>query len=364
MSKVRELHNEAMRLANLALAARRETRMPAAETLAGQACLLESEAAGLIPEEESSEPTRSILYRSAASLAYQARDFVLARRLIGKGLSGYPPPVVERELKDLFEQVGFEADLQERLQFLEDQDLELTFKGKSVGSGIIQYDEFAKRMEALWSMVDRAAQRLLGAKYKRAGRRSKERQPFSPVLSTARPGSYAVTLKLVISKGAQIPLFVTATDVIEDIVTGIELFNIGDDARLRQMLREPPYYVHFCSQAKVIAPDGERVSSVGFVTTRRQVNFTRQRDEIPPLSEPTDLKPEPGAIRLEGILDYAKSRDKEMIGLTATDGKRHKVLVQEGLDDLVRSYFGLPVIVSGTFDGHTILLTDVEAPGD
>ncbi|MEW6351189.1 MAG: hypothetical protein AB1646_19195 [Thermodesulfobacteriota bacterium] len=366
MSKVRELHDEAMRLAHLALIARRETNEQEAETLAAQACRLESEAAGLIPEEEASEPTRSILYRSSASLAYQAKDLVLARRLVAKGLSGYPPPQVERELKDLFEQVAFESDLRERQQFLDDKDLELTFRGKSVGSGIIQYAEFAKRMEALSKLLDRVTQRLLGFKYAGGRRRSKEQQPFTPVLSAARAGSYAVTLKLTAGKSAQTNLFVTPTDVIEDVVTGIELFNIGDDIGLRERIRDEAYYKHFWTQAREIAPDGERVSSVGFVTAGRQVNLTRQREQMPPRLEPEDRESVRGTIRLEGILDFATSlkRNREMIGLTTTDGTQRDVVVQEGLDDLVRSYFGLPVIVSGTVEGNTVLLSDVQGSED
>jgi hypothetical protein len=108
MSTLRELHDKAMRIAHLAMVARHNQEWERAETLAREASELEAHAAELVPEDQNSEPTRSILYRSAASLAYQCKEFASAQRLIAKGLAGYPPPQVEQELKDLYEQANFE----------------------------------------------------------------------------------------------------------------------------------------------------------------------------------------------------------------------------------------------------------------
>jgi hypothetical protein len=105
MSNVRELHDKAMQLAQLALIARHDQEWEEAKSLARQSYEYEAQAAELIPKDKSSEPTRSILYRSAASLAYQCEEFGIAQRLIAKGLSGYPPPQIEQELKELDEQV-------------------------------------------------------------------------------------------------------------------------------------------------------------------------------------------------------------------------------------------------------------------
>ena len=91
MTTVKELHDKAMRLAHLALVARHNQEWTQAEDLAREACKYETQAADLVPEGQASEPTRSILYRSAASLAYQSKDFRMAERLIIKGLLGYPP---------------------------------------------------------------------------------------------------------------------------------------------------------------------------------------------------------------------------------------------------------------------------------
>ncbi len=106
MSKVRQLHNQAMALAQLGLVARQQDDVEQAENLARQAYHYEVQAANLIPNEPSAEPTRAILYRSAASLAYQSREFALAQQLIKQGLSGCPPPAIAQELKELAVQIS------------------------------------------------------------------------------------------------------------------------------------------------------------------------------------------------------------------------------------------------------------------
>ena len=132
MSTVRKLHDKAMKLAQLSLVARHEGKTEQAEELARQAYECESQAAELVPEDKSSEPTRSILYRSAASLAYQCRELSTAQRLIGKGLSGYPPPQIEQELKDLYEQVNFETHLKLIDTILQKDDFQLSLNGNII----------------------------------------------------------------------------------------------------------------------------------------------------------------------------------------------------------------------------------------
>lgn len=135
MTTVRELHSEAMQLAQSAMIARHNGETEQSLALAREACTYETQAADLVPEGELSEPTRSILYRSAASLAFQAKDLVTAQRLLAKGLSGFPPPEIEQELKDLYEEVNLEYHLRIRGVVLEDADVQLSMQGAGVGLG-------------------------------------------------------------------------------------------------------------------------------------------------------------------------------------------------------------------------------------
>jgi hypothetical protein len=125
---VRDLHDKAMEFAILAHIARQkgehqryqnehqkaEVFFQEAETLSRRGYEYEKQAAERVAKEyandrKTSEPTRSILYRSAAALAYHAKEFDDAKRLIVKGLFGYPSERVKQELEDLYNQVEKKA---------------------------------------------------------------------------------------------------------------------------------------------------------------------------------------------------------------------------------------------------------------
>lgn len=71
-----------------------------------QALDLERRAAEIWMETRNEEPTRSILLRSAASLAWSCRDYAEAERLAREGLEGQPPGMIARQLEDLLDKIG------------------------------------------------------------------------------------------------------------------------------------------------------------------------------------------------------------------------------------------------------------------
>jgi len=100
---IQELHREAMDLAEMAFVAKLKGDPEGAENLLREAYKKESDSAKLLVDEYDFEPTRSILYRSAASLAIECNDVRGAERLIAFGLAGNPPEEIAEELRDLFE---------------------------------------------------------------------------------------------------------------------------------------------------------------------------------------------------------------------------------------------------------------------
>jgi len=61
----------------------------------------EAEAANLLPVSAESEPTRSVLYRSAAEIALSISLPKSCEHLANEGLSGSPPPEIAAELQDV-----------------------------------------------------------------------------------------------------------------------------------------------------------------------------------------------------------------------------------------------------------------------
>jgi hypothetical protein len=367
MSTVRELHDGAARLAQLAMVARHKGERKRAKDLARQAYEYELQAAELVPDDKSSEPTRSILHLSAASLAYQCKEFQTAQRLIAKGLSGYPPPTVEQDLKNLFEQVNFEYHLQVHGVTLEDNDLQLSMVGKGVGFGVILYDEFKKTIDNTVKLIHRTVERKMGREYRRgAGRPGSIYRPFVPALAAARPGSFAITLKLGVAEVQQASFLVNAPQVIDEILTGIELTNNSDEEGLIRLIEDESYRLSFLTLIRDMAPDGDKISFIGFTSKSRAVSLTRLRGNIElPEIEATEGDIERRPIEIEGILDYAISRGQNVIELNPEDNKPHKVLVEEGMEDVVRSYFGQWVVVTGIYvrddRGERIHLKDIQS---
>ena len=73
--------------------------------LYAQAFEYEQKAALLYVKLLDKEPMRSVLFRSAASLAVECHKFSDAERLIEIGLSGNPPEMIASELRTLQEQI-------------------------------------------------------------------------------------------------------------------------------------------------------------------------------------------------------------------------------------------------------------------
>jgi hypothetical protein len=108
MSQIQDLHHEAMRLVDQASDLRRRGEEADANARLRQAFEHARRAAELAATDLALEPTRSVLHRSAATLACQCAEYREAERLISTALSGTPPETIAEELRDLLLQVYFE----------------------------------------------------------------------------------------------------------------------------------------------------------------------------------------------------------------------------------------------------------------
>ncbi|MBD2118549.1 MAG: hypothetical protein EWV63_20005 [Microcystis aeruginosa Ma_OC_H_19870700_S124] len=121
MSQIQTFHQQAMDLAEAAAVARLRGEIKQATQLTRQAFEQETQAANLIAGVLDAEPTRSVLHRSAASLAIECGELRAAERLIATALSGNPPPEIAEELKDLFIQINLS-------QYLKRQGIDIDIK--------------------------------------------------------------------------------------------------------------------------------------------------------------------------------------------------------------------------------------------
>ncbi|MEO1294795.1 MAG: hypothetical protein AAFW75_03165 [Cyanobacteria bacterium J06636_16] len=124
MSKVQELHQQAMDLVEQAELRKLRGDTNQAREILQQALKLEVEAAKMTAGNLAAEPTRSVLHRSAASLAVECGELQTAEKLIAVALAGTPPVDVANELKDLFIQMNLRMYLERRGVQLEEAQLQ------------------------------------------------------------------------------------------------------------------------------------------------------------------------------------------------------------------------------------------------
>jgi len=101
MQNVETLHRAAMEFVDQAVLARQEGDVARVAELAQAAFGKERAAADLVADRLDLEPTRSVLHRSAATLAVECGQLRDAERLIGRALAGNPPDDIANELRDL-----------------------------------------------------------------------------------------------------------------------------------------------------------------------------------------------------------------------------------------------------------------------
>ncbi len=113
IAPIDELHNKTMALADEAFYAKRKGQPADLQALYQQAFQYEKAAAMLLVNDYKAEPTRSVLFRSAASLLLnlpelKETDYRAAEQMVAFGLSGNPPVAIADELREVW------ADIQAR----------------------------------------------------------------------------------------------------------------------------------------------------------------------------------------------------------------------------------------------------------
>ncbi|EDN70763.1 conserved hypothetical protein [Beggiatoa sp. PS] len=362
MNNVSELHNQAMKLSQRSMVAQHHGEQAQAKALAREAFEYESQAAALIPDEKASEPTRSVIYGSAASLAYQCQEWKAAQELINKALSGNPSERISQALTNLSHQIDFETYLQTQPIQLKNAELNLFLQGKAVTSGAVIYAEFIKRLTPLMVLIEKTTQRLLGMDYQKNGPMPND-NPFMPALSLSNTdkNNFSITLKLVATSENSSTQNISA--VIDEILLGVQLINDFKEIELKERLKISSYYHNFLALTHDIAPDGDQIHFVGLSSSTKNVSLTRLSTEIDldftHQSDELAIKRKP--IKIEGVLNYTDSIKPKLVGLITQDRGNYKIVVEEGLDDYVKFYFGRWVTVHGDFDGNVIYLKDLQA---
>ena len=100
-----EIHIKAMLLAQDAFVLAVRGKEAEAIPMYEQAFELEREAALSLLHREDVEPTRSVLFRSAAALAKNCHKYRDSEKMIGHGLAGNPPDYVAEQMREIYDDI-------------------------------------------------------------------------------------------------------------------------------------------------------------------------------------------------------------------------------------------------------------------
>lgn len=369
MTTVRELHNKAMEHAHRARIARNTGNFEDAINQAEIAFGFEQEAARLVPDGDKAEPTRSILYRGAASLALQCNKYPEAIKLAATGLTGNPSAKIEKDLLSILEQVKFSMFLQDQGEELESGELLLTMLGDAVSTGVVLYNEFKDRIDIAIRLVNKTVQRLMQREYQAGGQVANEYKIFEQALAVpATQNSFSMSLRLVRREDEhQSQLLIhDAQQVIDEIIYGVDLINSNQELALREHIKDERYYANFVNLVSAIAPDGEKISNVALSSTKTKSALTRPSREIVPITieEPEgETGKEYISIEIEGELRFADDeyshKSETFVGVVTSSGDKRRVKPDAGIDELIEQYWRRRVRIIGKTDGDIIYASNI-----
>lgn len=356
MDKIESKHNQAMDVLEEAIVAKRDNDSEKAIELYIKAFELEKEAANSLDKSKEYEPTRGILYRSAATLALECGFSREAEKLVSEGLAGEPYEEIAEELREIFDKVNFRRHLELKGVVLQPDEFQFSLSGPSVGLGIAYSSEVMFRIGSVERMLIRTAERKTGKPFRTKGRiENNIKNKFELFLSTPRAASFAITFRVGELEQIELPGIGDSGELIGELFDCLQLYSADEYEILQERISSELYYENFIGLADTIAPDGKNIKNVGFTTLinnkENSVCISKmQPSKIMKQEDHNKTKPYSTMVEIEGRLCFAdsSSEKKGVIKVETSPGVFTKVMVSPAkMADVVRPLYELDVIVEG-----------------
>lgn len=366
MKSISELHNAAMDLAEQAARADAAGKSKKALGLLRRAFVLERTAAEQVASKSDSEPSRSILLRSAASLALDCKEMREAERLIAIGLSGNPPEELCEEFRDLLEAVHFERHLKLRGIALQRGELQMSLVGDAIGLGLADSVQFLKRADTIEKLLVRTAERKREFPFRRAG--SPPVKDFEIYFSTPVAASFAIAVRFGRpERQLLLPSIASAEEIVEECLDCFEMFNSGEREQLAERIPDEDYFNNFVALARKLAPDGERVKTVGFtsISGRKERHVAMNQQPGPQwvtsrMETIESIEELTGWLRAADELSMHRYDMLQIESLTYPSNVTRIIVAPGMLQDIVKPLWGAPVKVVVEKSGQTNLLISID----
>lgn len=338
-SKVRlvsQLHREAMEFTDESFIARGLDEYDEYIRLTKLAYAKEKEAADLLSDVDV-EPTRSILHRSAATLAFRCEMYSEAKRLVHRALAGHPPSDIEYELNDLLGMVKIAVA---GIHLLENQ-VQLTLEGRDIAFGKAPTASVISRIRDMRDLIQISANFDIPVYFDAVG-----------------AGSFYVNLTVGKPYQPSLPGFSDASDSIGPFMENLALIDQGEYQPLLNKFEDPAEYRSFVRAARRLAPDGRQISYVN-VQARigdriQSVFLKRSQEELKEIPVP-DIPKEnviysltEKTVKQTGVLKVADARDNSECILVSESFRPWTVEIPEELmNEVLGDFFNKRVEVKG-----------------
>ena len=364
MTTSNDIHNEAMDYAEYALSAKRRGDTVEAAQLFAKSLELERKALGLLTEQV--EPEYSILHRSAATLALDCGEFRLAEQIASKALAGDPPEHVVWQLRSVMEQVNQHDHLRLNGLALAEDELQMSLAGSRIGPGLASLDDFIPRADGMRKLMRRVSDHINGQGHSENGYSETHRIPAPDILiSPLRAGSVAVTLKIGSPVEPEFPEVIGSAELVNETLDVIELVASSDSDRLASKCPDPTYRRNFVQLVRNIAPDGDRVTQVGFTALsagkERTLPLITTKSELSQSSRTSTREESEETITGRLLAADGTSQRNQSIQIVQADGAKRRIKVPAGMmDDIVRPLWNEEVTAVCTVKGKTATLVEVD----
>jgi hypothetical protein len=374
MDHAEKLHLEAMKYVSQAIMLK-DNKPNEYQKLMHAAFELEEKAAYTLYGRTDIEPARSILFQSAANIASEIELYDEACKMIYAALSGDPPFHIASNLNDLYETIQFSKHLQLENIEMSKNTINVSIYGSLVGSGIVLYEVFKQKVDAVSKMLIRSVQRIKYPDNFNTNKHYDLRKQYPIFVQAMGKGCLSVGLKLGLDESNESNLLDrhTIETSIEEFTQNVDLLNKEDYETLKARINNDDYYRSITEIYREILPDGKNISGVNITAQLEketiELCITKTK---PAISTEAYTEHDPDIVRdaekgselvLEGLLRMADNTKKEpYVKLVLPDTKEYKIYLDEStIDDVVSSYWDDHVVLKVLKKGkEKLVYLDIE----
>lgn len=357
MTDVNRWHYQAMEFVDSGRRARKIGEHDKARAFYAQALEFERQAA----DEAKTQPSKAILYRSAAWIALEAEDPAESERLAACGLMAHDVP--EKRKQEL-RAVAEEARMRLYTPMAPPSAVAailIHMEGPAIAYGMAPPRIVETRKEALLNIVLRTAEREKGLSFRKGGKSSMEAY-LQPVISQQ---AASVCVQIALMGGIQPDLWLQHERIVQQVQRCLAYVCNNNEIALADAIRDTVYRNDFKASATRLTPDGEQVSAVDVITSIRGDSQApvRFREKIKYQPSPSDSSHTivTGTLR---AVDETKGKHKDSIKLVETNTNRVLIIKAPNIsiEELTRSFYGRTLQIEVANRGKSLVMHGSPTP--